>query len=186
MIGDGHAPVKENPVATAAGSDMSLLNSRIEVRAYKYDGLVHRTWEADLLRHEGSLIVLDAKFTDEIKHDLLGTIAPGTHSLEFYWLDQWYNVFRFAQPDGKLRNFYCNINLPATLEGEVLSYVDLDIDILVQPDFSCQILDLDEFEKNSALYNYPLEVRQNAQLAVSELAKMIETRAFPFQSEPLR
>ena len=150
------------------------------VQAYKYDGLLHRTWNAELVRQEGSLVVLDAKFPAEIIHDLLGTIASGTHSLEYYWLDRWYNVFRFAQPDGKLRNYYCNVNVPATLEGDVLSYVDLDIDILVQPDFSYQILDLDEFEKNSALYDYSIEVRQNAQLAVSELVKMIETRAFPF------
>ncbi len=151
---------------------------------HKYDGVLHRTWDAELLRREGSLIVLDAKFSEEITHDLLGTIASGTHSLEYYWLDRWYNVFRFAQPDGKLRNFYCNINVPATLAGDVLSYVDLDIDILVQPDFNYQVLDLDEFEKNSMLYDYPLEVRQNAQLAVSELVTMIQTRAFPFESEP--
>jgi protein associated with RNAse G/E len=156
----------------------------MEVRAYKYDGLLHRAWAAELLRQEGSLIVLDAKFPEEIIHDMLGTIASGTHSLEYYWLDRWYNVFRFAQPDGKLRNYYCNVNVPATFDGEVLSYVDLDIDILVQPDFSYQVLDIDEFEKNSALYDYPIEVRQNAQLAVSELVEMIETRAFPFESEP--
>jgi protein associated with RNAse G/E len=156
----------------------------MEVRAYKYDGLLHRTWAAELIRHEGSLIVLDAKFPDEIIHDMLGTIARGTHSIEYYWLDRWYNVFRFAQPDGKLRNYYCNVNEPTTLEGEVLSYVDLDIDILVQPDRSYQILDLDEFEKNSMLYDYSMEVRQNAHLAVSQLVRMIETRAFPFESEP--
>ena len=150
------------------------------VQAYKYDGLLHRTWNAELVRQEGSLVVLDAIFPAEIIHDLLGTIASGTLSVEYYWLDRWYNVFRFAQPDGKLRNYYCNVNVPATLEGDVLSYVDLDIDILVQPDFSYQILDLEEFEKNSALYEYSIEVRQNAHLAVSELVKMIETRAFPF------
>ena len=127
--------------------------------------------------------MLDATFPDEIVHDLLGTIASGTHSLEYYWLDRWYNVFRFAQPDGELRNFYCNVNVPARLEGDVLSYVDLDIDILVQPDFSYRILDLDEFEKNSELYDYSIDVRQNAHVAVSDLVTMIETRAFPFSRQ---
>jgi protein associated with RNAse G/E len=161
-----------------------VVGKTIVVRARKYDGSEHRSWPAQVLSQEGSLIVLDAKFSDEVIHDLLGTIASGTHSLEYYWLDRWYNIFRFAQPDGKLRNYYCNVNVPATLEGDVLSFVDLDIDILVQPDFSYQILDVDEFEKNSALYDYSLEVEQNAHLAVSELVEMIETRAFPFGSEP--
>ena len=133
-----------------------------------------------MLSHEGSLLVLDAQFSDEVIHDLLGTIPRGTHSLEYYWTDRWYNIFRFAQPDGKLRRYYCNVNVPATLYDDLLSYIDLDIDILVQPDFSYQILDLEEFEKNSSLYEYSIEVRQNAHQAVSRLVEMIETRAFPF------
>lgn len=154
----------------------------IEVRAYKYDGGLHRTWPAELLRQKDSLIVLDAKFSDEVIHDLLGTIASGTQSLEFYWLDRWYNVFRFAQPDGQLRNYYCNVNVPATFADDVLSYVDLDLDILVEPDFSYRILDMEDFESNATLYGYPAEVRASARQALDDLVRMIETRAFPFDS----
>jgi protein associated with RNAse G/E len=156
--------------------------SRIEVRAYKYDGLLHRTWPAELLRQEGSLIVLDAQFADDVIHDLLGTIASGTHSLEYYWLGRWYNVFRFAEPDGTLRNYYCNVNVPPTFEGDILSYVDLDLDILVEPDFSYRILDVEDFERNVEDYGYSGEVQANARRAVDELVRMIETRAFPFNS----
>ncbi|HEV7798874.1 MAG TPA: DUF402 domain-containing protein, partial [Pyrinomonadaceae bacterium] len=126
--------------------------------------------------------VLDATFPDEIVHDLLGTIASGTHSLEYYWLDRWYNVFRFAQPDGRLRNYYCNVNVPPTLAGDVLSYVDLDLDILVEPDFSQRILDLEDFESNIERYGYSAEVQANARQALDDLVRMIETRAFPFNS----
>jgi protein associated with RNAse G/E len=144
--------------------------------------LLHRTWAAELIRKEGSLIVLDAKFPDEIIHDLLGTIASGTQSLEYYWLDHWYNIFRFAQPDGKLRNYYCNVNVPATFDGETLSYVDLDLDILVDPDFSYRILDVEDFERNVKCYGYTTEVQAEARQALDELVSMIETRAFPFNS----
>jgi protein associated with RNAse G/E len=156
--------------------------SPVEVRVYKYDGLLHRTWPAELFRQEGSLIVLDAKFADEVIHDLLGTIASGTHSLEYYWLDRWYNVFRFAEPDGALRNYYCNVNVLPTFDGETLSYVDLDLDILVEPDLSYRILDVEDFERNAEDYGYSVEVRANARRAVDELVRMIEARAFPFNS----
>lgn len=158
------------------------INTRIEVCAYKYDGQLHRTWPAELLRQEGSLIVLDASFPNEVDHDLLGTIASGTHSLEYYWLDRWYNVFRFAQPDEQLRNYYCNINVPATFADNVLSYVDLDLDILVEPDFSYRILDIEEFESNAELYFYSAEVQANARQALEDLVGMIETKQFPFDS----
>jgi len=126
--------------------------------------------------------VLDARFSEEIVHELLGTIASGTHSLEYYWLDRWYNVFRFAHADGTLRNYYCNVNVPPNFDGETLSYVDLDLDILVDPDFSYHILDVEDFERNAERYSYPTEIRLNSRRAIDELVRMIDTRAFPFDS----
>ena len=156
-----------------------MLNE-ISVRTYKYDGSSHRSWRAELLRRQGSLLVLDAVFPDEIFHHLLGTIAIGTHSLEYYWLDRWYNVFRFSHPGGGLRNYYCNINVPPTFDGQILSYVDLDLDVLVAPDFSFQILDSDDFETNAAKYGYSAEIRDNARKALDELITLIQQRQFPF------
>ena len=142
--------------------------------------MLHRTWNAEVIRQEGSLVVLDAEFPEEVVHDLLGTIASGTQSLEYYWLDRWYNIFRFAQPDGKLRNYYCNVNVPARFDGNTLSYVDLDLDILVDPDFSYTVLDVEDFERNAERYGYTQEVQANARQALKELVSMIEARAFPF------
>jgi protein associated with RNAse G/E len=154
--------------------------SSVEVRTYKFDGSLHRTWNAELLRQEGPLIVLDAAFADEIKHELLGTIASGTHSLEYYWLDRWYNVFRFAQPNGELRNYYCNVTVPPTFADAILSYVDLDLDILVEPDLTYQILDEKDFETNAQIHRYPDDLLRNARQSVCELVEMIQIRAFPF------
>jgi protein associated with RNAse G/E len=161
-------------------STKQIFRSPVLVRSYKYDGVLHRTWDAELVRQEGALVVLDAKFPEEIVHDLLGTILSGTGSLEYYWLDRWYNIFRFAEPDGTLRNYYCNVNVPASFDGETLSYVDLDLDILVDPDFSYRVLDVKDFERNAKRYGYTEAVQANARQAVADLVKMIESRAFPF------
>ena len=162
---------------------MTAVGSTILVRACKYDGSEHRRWPAQVIKQEGSLVVLDARFPEEVVHDLLGTIAGGTHSLEYYWLDRWYNVFRFAQPNGELRNYYCNVNVPPTFDGEILSYADLDLDILVAPDFSYQLLDLEDFERNILHYGYSVEVQNNARRAVDELVRMIQAREFPFSGD---
>jgi protein associated with RNAse G/E len=159
---------------------MTISPKTITVRTFKYDGTEHRRWRAQISRIENPLIVLDAKFEKEIKHPLLGTVLPETLSIEYYWLDRWYNIFRFVQPTGELRNFYCNVNLPPVLQGDVLSYIDLDMDILVAPDFSYSILDEDEFTVNAARFNYPQEVRRRAQEALKQLVTLIESRAFPF------
>ncbi|HEV7842079.1 MAG TPA: DUF402 domain-containing protein [Pyrinomonadaceae bacterium] len=152
----------------------------VAVRVMKYDGAPHRRWRASVRHREESLLILDAAFEEEVRHAQLGLIARGTVSIEYYWLDRWYNVFRFLEPDGSLRNFYCNVNMPPEFDGRVLSYVDLDMDVLVSPDFSYEILDLDEFEINAERYKYPGDVQSRARLALAELLSLIEARRFPF------
>ena len=146
----------------------------------KYDGREHRRWPARVASIDGPLLVLDAVFDEEIQHDLLGTISSGTISTEYYWLDRWYNVFRFSDSDRKLKSFYCNVNQPPSFDGRVLSYIDLDIDVVVAPDLTYKILDLEDFEENAKLFAYPQEVQANAHHALSQLTTLIETRAFPF------
>jgi protein associated with RNAse G/E len=152
----------------------------IVVRALKYDGREHRRWLARVAKTDGPLLVLDAVFDEEIQHDLLGTIASGTVSTEYYWLDRWYNIFRFSDPDRTLKSFYCNVNTPPLFGGRVLSYIDLDIDVLVAPDLTYEILDVDDFEENARRYGYPDDLQANARTALAELIRLIEARSFPF------
>ena len=146
----------------------------------KYDGSEHRRWPARIAKTQGPLLFLDAVYDEEIEHDLLGTISSGTISTEYYWLDRCYNVFRFSDSHGRLKNFYCNVNQPPSFDGYVLSYIDLDIDVLVAPDFTYRILDVEDFEENAKRYAYPANVQANARRALEELTALIESRAFPF------
>jgi len=136
-----------------------------------------------MVRHEGSLIVLEGVFEKEVRHALLGTIVEGTLSKEFFWTDRWYSVFRFREPWGALRNFYGNINTPVTLSEGVLSFRDLDLDVLVTPEFSYQILDQEEFEQHSSQSNYPQEYSLQALRALAELLALIKQREFPFNEQ---
>jgi protein associated with RNAse G/E len=154
----------------------------ITVSVHKYDGTEHRRWPARVAKTVGPLLILDAVFDEEIQHDLLGTIASGTISTEYYWLDRWYNVFRFSDPDQKLKSFYCNINVPPRFDGRVLSYIDLDIDVLVEPDLTYKILDEDDFEENAQRYPYPEDVQAQARVALAELIGLVESRSFPFNT----
>jgi protein associated with RNAse G/E len=149
----------------------------------KFDGKEHRQWPAQLVFEQRPLLILDATFQDEVDHDLLGNIAKGTLSTEYYWLDKWYNVFRLANETGALRSFYCNVNVPPVFDRDVLTYVDLDIDVLVAPDYSFRILDIEDFEDNASKLSYPTEILENAHRAVDELISLIETRSFPFDND---
>lgn len=155
--------------------------ARVDVCVRKYDGTEHRRWEANLVEQQESLIVLEGVFEGEVDHHLMGRINSGTKSIEYYWRDRYYNVFRLTEPAGTFRSFYCNISTPAELTGGVLTYVDLDIDVLVEPDFSYRVIDLDDFEANVTQHSYPAEIQRRAHEALAQLISLIETRQFPFE-----
>lgn len=155
----------------------------VTVLSCKYDGRINRQWKARLVEQTGALIVLEGVFAEEIRHPLLGTIMPGTSSTEYYWTNRWYSVFRFREPSGKLRNYYGNINQPVEFAGRTLRLIDLDIDVLVAPDFSYRVVDEDEFETHAAQFNYPHGVRAQVEASLTELITLLEAREFPFHEE---
>ena len=152
----------------------------VTINSRKYDQRIRRSWTGGLISESGSLLVLVGKFEDGVDHSDLGRIKPGTVSFEFYWFDRWYNVFRFHEPNGSLRNYYCNIAMPPTLKNGVLDYVDLDLDVIVWDDLRYEILDRDDFEQNSVKYEYPEEIKLRAEAGLVELTGLIERREFPF------
>ena len=160
-----------------------MSNRPITVRSLKYDGRLHREWRAQIVQLDEPLIVVAGEFESEVSHPFLGTILAGTRSEEYFWTDRWYSVFRFTRPTGELINYYCNVNTPVRLEYPVLSFVDLDMDVLVAPDFSSLVLDEDEFEENEKLLSYPPEYRRRALEALAELETLISLRRFPFGPE---
>ncbi len=162
---------------------MSESKNLVTINSRKFDGKIHKTWTANFLSKKNSLLSFVGEFEKKINHSHLGVIGRGTISYEFYWLDRWFNVFRFHEPNGDLRNFYCNINLPPKFENNVLDYVDLDIDVLVWKDFSVEILDLDEFAENSDKFNYSAEIKYKTKESLKKLRELIENRKFPFNTK---
>jgi len=161
-----------------------VLNQEFTINSRRYDLSIRRSWKCRLIEKNEPALVFVGEFEDEVEHSDLGVIQKGTISNEYYWLDRWYNIFVFFNPDKTFRNFYCNINMPPTLGEGMLGYVDLDIDVLVWPDFRIEVLDMDEFESNAAAYSYPAEIREKALATLTELQKMIAACEFPFLSEP--
>jgi protein associated with RNAse G/E len=158
---------------------MALLEE-VTINSRKYDLSIRRSWNARLITRSETHLFFVGTFAESVIHPDLGTIEKGTVSYEYFWLDRWYSVFKFLEPSGELRNWYCNINIPPEFDGSALDYVDLDIDILVWPDNSTQILDRDEFEVNAEQYSYPDEVRRNTVKAEAELLELIRRNEFPF------
>lgn len=139
-----------------------------------YDGTIKKAWDCRLVSASENRLEFVGAFAHEIVHSELGTIAAGTASHEYYWIDRWYNIFRFVTPEGNLRNYYCNVNMPPVFDGTILDYVDLDLDLLVWPDGSYEILDRSEFASNALTLGYSPDVLANANAALASLVVLAE------------
>ncbi len=152
----------------------------VTINSRSFDGSLLKSWECEAIERTGSQLLFFGRFDREVVHPHLGRIVPGTLSYEYYWLDRWYNVFRFHEPDGTFRNYYCNINMPPVYQGDVLNYVDLDIDLIVDCLGRYAILDRDEFEANKLHFEYSPDICEMAAAAIDELAGLIKSAEFPF------
>ncbi len=149
----------------------------VTVNSLNFDRTVRRSWTCKLIEHIDERIVLLGGFSHDVRHTDLGLIRKGTVSREYFWLDRWYNIFVFSEPEGVFRNIYCNINLPPTYASNLLEYVDLDIDLLVWPDGSYQLLDQAEFDENATRFNYPPAIRERVLSTVEKLSLMVKDRS---------
>lgn len=153
--------------------------SFITVNSRRFDGTIKRSWKVRPLHLGPDRVELVGEFEFEVEHPEIGLIGRGTVSYEYFWFDRWYNIFRFHEPAGDLKCYYCNVILPPELTGPSLDYVDLDLDILIWPNGSFQVLDEAEFEENITALRYPPDVVGMARKTVEELTHCIDSGEFP-------
>jgi predicted RNA-binding protein associated with RNAse of E/G family len=123
-------------------------------------------YPGEILLLTGSKVVLKTYFAGN-DIDVGGLVLRNGDRLhETFYFQRWYNIFEVYDGDaGQVKGWYCNIGYPAEMDGKILSYRDLALDLLVFPDGKQIILDEDEFED----LNFPLADKENAISALQEL-----------------
>ena len=131
------------------------------------DGQEVMRYTGVILDQEPESITLEAKFNHadvQVMHTIL---RRGDRFIEKYYTDRWYNIFEIhGREDDRLKGWYCNIGKPAVMETEnIISYVDLALDLWVAPDGTQTVLDENEF----AALNLETETRYRVRAALEEL-----------------
>jgi protein associated with RNAse G/E len=158
----------------------------IEIRALKHDGTQH-------LSYRGSVLSRDDKLTrthTPPNAPLIGSKDDVTRENLWghFWSDRWFNVICYDANALHPAGWYCNITSPAASDGDVISYVDyeLDVRVLMRSDGSLEwfVLDEDEFEEACTHYGYDEALILRCRAAVDAIIAMVEAREFPFDEPP--
>lgn len=103
--------------------------------------------------------------------------APGLPAAERGW------VATFHAPGGPLF-VYVDVTGPPTWSGRTLHAVDLDLDVLRDPDGAVRIDDEDEFAEHQSLFGYPPEVIEGALGSCARLHRLVAAGHPPYDETP--
>ena len=148
---------------------------RIKVQKKNLSGEVTVEYEGDVLQRDENSVKLEALFTREDKPFMDVVFKKGDRFVEYYYANHWYNIFTiYDRDDGKVKGWYCNIGKPAEIEDEVVSYVDLALDLWVSANGKQTVLDEDEFE----------ELGLDAEVSVAALQGLEELKELFYELPP--
>ncbi|HLZ63606.1 MAG TPA: DUF402 domain-containing protein [Ktedonosporobacter sp.] len=154
------------------------------VESRSYDHMLRGSWQAYRL-HEHTQLgdEQQSETTNEALRLWLPVGTPmrwatGTrplryNCLQFFWPERWYMLSAFYN-DRTLIHTYATVMRPAIIEDDRLSYVDLDLSILVKPDFSYEVLTQAEFDQAAEMLHYDEETRIGALMALRTLTSSIQ------------
>lgn len=156
---------------------------QVVVRKRKYDGRVKSEWEGELLvsAEPDWLIVChhperhrkqrngEALQADRLFIHCFHTVEPLAVLLQY-------------DAQGQFEEAKCDAALPSTLDGQVVQFLDLDLDLVVSAELKIQLKDEDIFALHAKQMAYPGDVIEQAWRGIELAQSLVEARSFPFDS----
>ena len=94
--------------------------------------------------------------------------------------DEWWIVEFYT--DHPWHSVYVNIGTPPVWDGDRVTQIDLDLDVVRKMDGSVVVLDEDEFAEHQLRYSYPPHIIASARAAADAAVASVQRRDEPFGS----
>ncbi|MBV9707576.1 MAG: DUF402 domain-containing protein [Chloroflexi bacterium] len=170
------------------------MQQEMQIESRSYDLLVRGRWQG--YRVDESRVLGDEQLAEKGSEPLRLWLPTGTlmqwstgkrplrnNCLQLLWPQRWYILSAFYN-QCVLMYTYASIILPPTIEYDRLSYVDLDLNVLVKPDLSYEVLTQAEFERMAEMLQYDEQTRIGALMALRTLTSSIQRSVGIFANVP--
>ena len=160
------------------------MQQRFLVESRSYDKIVRGSWSAhkldEMMRLGDEQPLLENRdltrlwlTAGTLMNWSTGTRPLRNNCVQFFWPDRWYMLSAFYK-NTTLIHTYANIIQPIQLRPDRLSYIDLDLSVLVKPNLSFEILTQAEFEQAAEQLHYNEDTRISALVALRTLTSSIQ------------
>ena len=99
----------------------------------------------------------------------------------FFYKKEWYNILAQLKKYGLF--YYCNIASPYIIDGNIIKYIDYDLDLRIFPDGTFKVLDKNEYRYHKITMRYSEEIDIIVQDSLNKLIENKNINAFPFKKE---
>ncbi len=149
----------------------------------KFDGTTKGPWDGDLVEVIGDewLVVFY-----EPPPVATSTGAPPAYGLRYHGTTAPLSILVYFDLQGDVIEYHCDTAFPATIEGRDITFVDLDLDVVLDANLRGVVRDFDDFAGNRVSMGYSDEAVTFAHVGVMLAWELVERRAFPFDGHPAR
>ncbi|ANE45429.1 hypothetical protein SY83_02800 [Paenibacillus swuensis] len=159
------------------------------IKSFKHDGHLHRMWLENWLVPEVML------HKDHASESMLVLINSQTKiqeadgkqwvsripAVSFFIPGQWFNVVALIEDQGV--RYYCNVASPPYKNGNVITYIDYDLDVIRHSNGDIQVVDQDEYDTHRLKLHYSEVVEHKVQEGLKQLLERVNNRIPPFQDD---
>lgn len=162
------------------------------IKSFKHDGHLHRVWlenwrvPADRLKtdHQAKAVQVFVNCQTRIRESDGREWTSRIPGVSFFLPGKWYNIVALLEEEGI--RYYCNVASPFYQNGNVLTYIDYDLDVILNQKGDIHVLDEDEYNKHKKLYHYSQAVEEKVKAGLEELLDLTKRRMDPFNDEAVQ
>jgi uncharacterized protein len=159
------------------------------IKSFKHDGHLHRVWlenwpvPQDQLTpaHQAAAMQVFVNCQTRIREADGREWTSRIPGVSFFVPGKWYNIVALIEEDGI--RYYCNVASPFYYSGNVLTYIDYDLDVILNQRGEVLVLDEDEYTKHKRLYHYSPAVEEKVKAGFEELLALAKDRDDPFDDK---
>lgn len=155
------------------------IGESLRLEFWKYpEQRLHYWWEAQVTEVRDSAVLVHMPLGFEFHHQSKGQVIRVEHQAQVaFFAGRWYSGGPDLDAQGKVLEYYWNIQTPPHLEpGRIWQY-DLELDVRCKADHTCQVIDQEEFALKVGLY--PQQWVQAATRAVAEVQLHMKEGRWP-------
>ena len=159
------------------------MGARLVVQKLKFDGSLKYSWPGGEIpgAPAGWVVVHhDPERDTKLPSGPVADDGPPVHLIHYVGLETPLTVIFAFSAAGEFLDAKCDAALPGQWRGDTVSFVDMDLDVVVLPGLQHYIRDQDVFAQRSVSMAYDDEAKRLAHLGILHALRMVRRRQFPF------